>query len=123
MMKVSDTADTYLIDYGGELLYSGPNPDAVGSSIFEILPELETRLNTLEEGKLAAAGRLVAYAPISLGNKNWFMVIATPNQDLIDLIAPVNVRILTMLLLVSVTMLILTLAAARDKKIQIQKRL
>src|SRR3989344_3032300 len=39
LMKVSDETDVYLTNQRGELLYSTSAADAVGSSVFELLPE------------------------------------------------------------------------------------
>ena len=60
----------------------------------------------------------MVYIPILLEGQNWFVVMATPNQDVIDLTAPINVRVMIMLLLVSLSMLILGLVIARDNQIQ-----
>ena len=118
LMKVSDGTEVYLTDDQGELVYSNSAPDTVGSNIVQLLPELKNRFNTIEEGKLQTAGRLVVYIPILLEGQNWFVVMATPNQDVIDLTAPINVRVMIMLLLVSLSMLILGLVIARDNQIQ-----
>ena len=114
LMKVSDQTDVYLTNEQGELLYSSSVADAVGSSVFELLPELKNKLNQAQEGRLQTREYLTAYSPLLLGNRNWWLIVVSPVQDVIDLAVPIFVRQVLVLLLVACSMVLFGVVAARD---------
>lgn len=118
MMKVSGETEVYVIGDHGGLLYSSPAPDVVGSSIFELFPELKNILNPTKEDKLHAAQRLIAYSPIQLGSQNWSLIMASPIQYTVGLTAPVYLRLVAVLLLAFLTGLLLGIVVTRSKQIQ-----
>ena len=117
LMKVSDQTDVYLVNQRGELLYSSSAPDTVGASIFQVFPELEQALSTTGEGNLQASRRLIAYAPISLDSQNWWLVMASPVEDIRGVTVPIYIRQLALLLLVGCSMVIFGVVAARDASV------
>jgi len=114
LMKVSDQTDVYLTNEQGELLYSSSVADAVGSSVFELLPELKNKLSQAQEGGLQTREHLTAYSPLLLGNRNWWLIVVSPVQDVIDLAVPIFVRQVLVLLLVACSMVLFGVVAARD---------
>lgn len=136
LMKVSDKTDVYLIDEGGEMLYSNSAPDAIGSNIFELLQKnpfpgsetltdkIKNALSAKKEGKLKTSHldpktgkmvtRLAAYSPITLGSQNWLLAMATPVQEVNGITTPVYIRLGAVLLLVLLTFLLHGVVITRE---------
>ncbi len=130
LMKVSDATEVYLIGVQGDLLYNSEAPDKVGMNVFGAREEpflgdqtlsdsLKSALNTTKEGSLTADGHLISYSQVPLGNRNWLLVMASPDQQVIDRTTPFYVRQAAMFLLFSLSILFYGVVVARET----QKRL
>jgi len=109
LMKISDTAQTYLIDERGDLFYGSSLPDEVGE-------DLKNILTVNEEGTLQTREHLVAYAPVKVASQNWFLVITSSADRVIDLTTPFYVREAAVLLFTSLTLVLFGIIAARESQ-------
>jgi len=129
LMKISDATEVYLIGVQGDLLYDSKTPDKVGVKVFEageepflgnqtVSDSLKDALNTTKEGSLARDGRLISYSPVPLGNRNWLLVTASPDQQMVDTTTPFYVRQAAMFLLFSLSILFYGAIVTRESQIR-----
>ncbi len=130
LMKVSnDLMEVYLIDKYGKVLYS-PVPEAVGRDASELLGDnIKNALSTTQEGKLRAIyldpksgqpeDHLIVHSSISLGDQKWLLIISSSiSQNIADLTTSVQIRQTAVLILVSLTILLFGIIAAKESKTQ-----
>ena len=129
LMKVSDATDVYLIGAQGDLLYNSAAPEEVGMNVFgageepflgdqTLSDSLKSALNTIEEGVLTTDGRLISYSPVPLGDRNWLLVMASPDQQVVDTIAPFYMRQTAIFLLFSLSILFYGAVIARESQVR-----
>lgn len=130
LMKVSDQTDVFLIDQDGNMLYNSVSNN-LESNISELFGNnIKNILNTTQEGNFEATivnpksgrseDRLVAYSPVSLGNQNWLLIMASPIHGVVDLTTPFYIREISILILVSLTILLFGVIVAREVEARAQ---
>ncbi|MBI2404997.1 cache domain-containing protein [Candidatus Gottesmanbacteria bacterium] len=115
LLKVSDSTDVYLINKSGDLLYSRSAAD-VGARTFKLLNDdtVKRAVNTTGEGTLETEEHLIAYSSLSLRDQHWLIIMSTPIQTVVSLTTPIYIRQLAIFLLVSLTILLFGVVAARQ---------
>ncbi len=124
LMKVSDLTEIYVVDGMGELLYSNAFPDAIGSNISELFlgdqaisGSIKNVLLTTKEGQFQTEKHLVTYSPIRIGTQNWFLIISSPTQEVINLSRPFYIHQAAILLVIAFTVLIFGALAIRKNNV------
>lgn len=124
LMKVSDLTEIYVVDGMGELLYSNAFPDAIGSNISELFlgdqamsDSIKNVLLATKEGQFQTEKQLFTYSPIQIGTQNWFLIISSPTQEVINLSRPYYVHQAALLLVIAFTVLIFGVLAIREKNV------
>lgn len=132
LMRVSDATDVYLIRNDGTLLYDNFNPAAVGSNISEVSSKLKDLSSSKEIGSVEMSymdpvegtteHNLVAYAPISFGERKWVLIMASPINvpDLWGLAIPMYVRVVILLILICVTLFVFGIVTVEEVKTNYQ---
>ncbi len=99
LMKISDLTKVYLVDGGGDLLYSNLAPDKIGSNISEIFSDDSVLSNKIKNALGATAGdqfqtgqHLVAYSPVILGTQSWLLIVSSHPQEVVNLSRPLYIR-------------------------------
>lgn len=114
-LKISDKTEIYIIKHDGSFIYA-PTEELLGENLFEFIEEhpflgsefliekLKERLENVQEGKLEVAypenvgtksplkARLIAYSPVTVGDGEWILVVATPTEDALISITPIYFR-------------------------------
>lgn len=123
LMKLSDQTKMYLIDRQGKLLYSKSNPDSAGSNFSGLFladktftDNIKKALNESREGQLKTKTDLIAYAPVLIGSQKWLLIVMTPREEAIDLVAPFYVRQVALLILTLFTILLFGAIAIRKSQ-------
>ena len=106
-MKLTDHTKVYLIDANGDQLYSSSGSD-------ELSGDLKVSLEMSQEGKLQKDGQLIAYAPVTLGDQKWSLVVASPIEDIFDFTISFYIKQAAVLMLLSVLTLIFGVFISRD---------
>jgi hypothetical protein len=127
LMRISDSADVFLVDQSGKLLYSNNFSEGIGLNLIEYLEQnpfnssqklSEAFVKALELGgeggdvvkfedpvshKLES--HVVAYSPILVGSQNWLLVIASPkeNGNIWEFATPMYIRLVILGLLIGLT--------------------
>lgn len=111
LLRVSE--GVYLFDKSGTVLYSSEDVVKVGGDVFDYLKvnaylekfldktKVKDLLNTEKSGSVEwpiyengkkTGSRLVAYAPIDLGNLRWLLVLSNPEKDVVMMALPAYVK-------------------------------
>ena len=138
-LKVPDQTHVFLIGQSGELLYSDPPIKVESTNFFDAqghpfldsktVNDLRDALKTTKEGGRTTTylnpetgkteTRLVAYAPIPLGERSLLLIMAVPIQEVTGITTPIYGQLTAILLLVSLTLLLFGIMVSRE--IQAQK--
>jgi hypothetical protein len=116
-MQVSDETDVYLVDEQGEFLFNTSGEEAT-SNIFELFPEFKGNLSKVEENKVRLGDHLLAYSPVILEGQTWFVIMASPYQEVWGVALPIYIRIMILLLLVSVSLFVFGIVTVKEVRNQ-----
>ena len=136
-LKISEKSEVYLIGNDGAIIYSDRFQEPVGKNVFTYLgdnsflgskyikSEVQKALEGKKEGKARVVypifdqsgkflERLVAYAPINLGNGQfWYLAVSTPIKDALIFMAPFYTRQIILTILIFIAILIYSVRFSR----------
>ena len=127
LMKVADDSQVFLLDEGGELIYTSSDKYSYGANVFDyfakypfkgsevLVEKTKTALAESKEGSLRTSfidpedasvkNYLVSYSPVLVGGKKWMLVITSPANEVWELTVPIYTRLAFLGIFVSLTVL------------------
>lgn len=124
LMKVSHDMKVYLVNEGGDLMYSNNGSDSFGSSIFEIFSEdqifkdkIKNALTSTKEDQFQTDQHLVVYSPLSLGVQKWLLIISSPAFEVGEQVRPFYIRQAVIFIATALIILLFVTVAIRKSQV------
>lgn len=114
MMKVSDQTVVYLVDEGGDLIYSNSDVDVLSDQTLS--DRIKKALSSEEEGQFTTDKYLVAYSPLTLGVQKWLLIVSSPVQEAAEQTIPFYIRQTIMFIVTSLIILLVIIVAFRKSQ-------